>query len=294
MLQSLIYEVLASQPPQGGEGSPLKARETQGGAWGTVQRARTTNLQKDTRPSVPWGTGRAAVSRPLPSTRPDLSDSHLQGTPRPPTPARACPLRRGDPLPPGCPAPTGQRDALQGGGRGSGWAQRSATPGRRLRREFAARGFPPGGGALGLGQGSARPPPPPPLPAPPSPGPWRLRGCRSERWSRARGGRAGGKVRRRREPRGPAGQPGGRLAIPFRFTGRSPGIFTQRRDDVAPGSASLLILAAYMGLHLGPTQTIQDKLFLGRSLTSHLLPQKVKERIFTVSMTITFQAEPNL
>lgn len=34
-------------------------------------------------------------------------------------------------------------------------------------------------------------------PAPRPPGPWRLRGCWSRRWSRARGARAGGKVRRR-------------------------------------------------------------------------------------------------
>lgn len=49
--------------------------------------------------------------------------------------------------------------------------------------------------------------------APRPPGPWRLRGCRSGRWSRARGGRAGGKVRRRWEQRGPAVLPGGRLGV---------------------------------------------------------------------------------
>lgn len=146
------------------------------------------------------------MSRPLPSTCP-VPSAPAGDPPAPPHPGRApCPAS------PGRPAPTGQRDALQRDDGGSGWAQLSATPGRRLRREFASRGFPPGGGALGLGRGSARPLPPPPLPAP-LPGPWRLRGCRSERWSRARGGRAGGKVRRRQEPRGLAGQPGGRLRV---------------------------------------------------------------------------------
>lgn len=124
------------------------------------------NLWKDTRPPLPWGSGRAAVSRTLPSTSPDLSASHLQGTPG----LRACPLQRGDRLPPGRPAPTGQRDALQRDGWGSGWARPSATPARRLQRRLAAHGLPPGGGALGLGRGSARPPPPPPLPAPRVPG----------------------------------------------------------------------------------------------------------------------------
>lgn len=70
------------------------------------------------------------------------------------------------------------------------------------------------GRALGLGVGSARLRPPRRAPRPPSP--WRLRGRRSRRWSRARGGRQ----RRRKVPRrgggncrSPRGTPAERLGV---------------------------------------------------------------------------------
>lgn len=124
---------------------------------------------------------------PRRSTFPDLSDqAHAK------LPTCREPRQRGARLPPGRPSLTPQRDALQRGALGSGQARPppgAAAPTQRL--------------ALGLRRGSA-----PAAAAPRPPGPRRLGGCRSGRWSRARGGRAGGKVRPRESSRSRPGSPG--------------------------------------------------------------------------------------
>lgn len=102
-----------------------------------------------------------------------------------------------DKLRPGRPAVTGQRDALQRGA-----AKRDP---RRLPQRGITAPQPP------LSQPAAA--------APRPPGPRRLRGCWSGRWSRARGGRAGGKVQRLGSSRSWPGSPGGLLGVsgvPFR------------------------------------------------------------------------------
>lgn len=124
---------------------------------------------------------------PRRSTFPDLSDqAHAK------LPTCREPRQRGARLPPGRPSLTPQRDALQRGALGSGQARPppgAAAPTQRL--------------ALGLRRGSA-----PAAAAPRPPGPRRLGGCRSGRWSRAHGGRAGGKVRPRESSRSRPGSPG--------------------------------------------------------------------------------------
>lgn len=130
----------------------------------------------DTRPPLSWGTGRAPVSQPLPSTSPDLSDQPRAKPPtcRGPRVSRRTGFGQGAPL-----RPAEGRTAE--GRWGSGWAQPSA----------ASRPPP-------VASAGARPrfsPPAAAAAAPRPPGPRRLGGCWSGRWSRARGRRAGGKVR---------------------------------------------------------------------------------------------------
>lgn len=150
---------------------------------------------------------RPCLSVPAPSLHFSTSRRQSsQGTPG----LRACPLQIPGRLRPGRPAPTGQRDALQRDGWGSGWAQPSATPALPLQRGLTAAGLPPGGGAPGLGRGSARPPPPPPLPAPRVPGGSAAAGAGggAEPAAAAQEGKFGGGRSSRGRPSSPEGASG--------------------------------------------------------------------------------------